>query len=96
MLYFLQFTSLSVSVLFICSFCCNIYNKNRPKWALIDVVELPDTASGSELSREHNSTYIVSCFVLADILSCKKPNLKLPWLNFRAAICHFYDLNPVV
>ena len=38
------------------------------------VVELPDTASGSGLSRDHDSTRIVSCFVLAHITSCKKRN----------------------
>ena len=46
------------------------------------MVELPDTASGSESSRGYNSTYIVSCFVLADTSSCKKPNLGMPWLLF--------------
>ncbi len=44
------------------------------------MVELGDTASPSESSRGHDSTYIVSCFVLANVLSCKKQNLEPPWL----------------
>ena len=62
----------------------SFFGKKKPSCdgCLDFVVELPDTASGSESSRGHGSTYIVSCFVLANVLSCKKPNLKLPWLIF--------------
>ena len=38
------------------------------------LVELPDTASGSESPHGHHSTCIVSCFVLAKIVSCRKRN----------------------
>ena len=49
--------------------------KNAAKSAIFYImVELPDTASGSEISLGHNSTRIVPCFVLAEIISCKKQN----------------------
>ena len=39
------------------------------------LVELPDTASGSEIPHGHNSTRIVSCFDFAYIAGCKKQKL---------------------
>ena len=61
------------------------------------MVELPDTASGSESSRGYHSTYIVFCFSLglksqaAENETCKKP-----WQNFRAETRHRHDLILVV
>ena len=75
-------------VLIYCSNCCLFYNdigvchKKRPdSTGLLNMVELPDTASGSESSRGHKSTYIVSCFILGIFLKLQETKLKraLAW-----------------
>ena len=63
-----------------------IANKNRLKKAnLKTLVELPDTASGSELSREHKSTYLVSCFNFGIYCQLQKTKLTIAVAKFS---CH--------
>ena len=59
----------------------------------IHMVELPDTASGSDKSPCMHSTSIVYSFILAFSKGWNKQNLQTPWLNFRADYRHKVDLN---
>ena len=60
------------------------------------MVELPDTASGSEIPHGHNSTRIVPCFNFAYIAGCKKQNQQMRKLDFRVIFRRSNNLIPVV
>ena len=59
----------------------------------IHMVELPDTASGSDKSPCMHSTSIVYSFILAFSKGWNKQNPKAPWLNFRASPCRKANLH---
>ena len=57
-----------------------------PCWAIFSaelLVELPDTASGSDKSPDTHSTSIVYSFSRLNNWSWKRQNFNQPWLDFR-------------
>ena len=60
------------------------------------MVELPDTASGSEKSPCTHSTSIVYSFNLGLKWGWNKQNPHTPWLNFRANPCQEVSLHTKV
>ena len=46
------------------------------------MVELPDTASGSESSRGYHSTHVVFCFVLAKCAELQRTKLSMAMAKF--------------
>ena len=60
------------------------------------MVELPDTASGSELPHGHHSTLIVFCFVLAENEKQQETKLSKAMANFLIIFRRSNNHIPVV
>ena len=71
-------------------------NVQMDEFTQISLVELPDTASGSELSHGYHSTHIVFCFVLAEYKKLQKTKLSKAIADCRTTKRHVSSRIPVI